>query len=1068
MKISKKYFFSFSLLAIAIISSIYILYEFYIIPNTMEIIKSSSHTFAKTLQRTSPRLSIGEMQKLFEETFKGQKEFSYILFIDKSGVALAHSNPQRVGMKFDDAGTLKASLQGIAHEQIYFRDVSTDNSPYRNEKTLDIIYPAYDSLGNHVGAIKVGVSFEEIDKIKSKYHISLIIIIFIVLLSFTVIILRIYFGTAKNITRISNTIREITEGKYDSNLVINRNDELGELSKNITTMKSSITHLIYELKKNESDLIDYLNSLLTFNAKVSPAGKIIFINSAASKSLGAEQNHLIGRNFADLLHWTYSDEIHQTILDQINFAAIGRSVSFEILANTATDEKIYLDCSINPVFSENNKVEYLIIEGRNINEKKLAEERIKSWSTRYEMMIEASGLVAFEYDISSRCVNWGGSLNLALGYTPATMGNNILEWHNKIHKDDIKRVLKSIDVSKVTQRGYEIEYRILNSSGKYDWVYERGQFLYDDKGATYKIIGLIENIQKRKHNEQLQNALLTISQSASNSENLDELYKIIHDVVAEFMPANNFYIAQYNIFTDSISFPYFLDEVDEPILGEMKLERSLTAYVIKNGKKLLASPEIFNLLVAEGLVDNIGAPSIDWLGVPLKIEDRVIGAIVVQSYTEGVRFTEEDMYLLEFVSSQIAMSIERKRAEEGMVQAYNQLEDKVQERTAQWQQANEELQSLLDERVQIEKDIRESEERFRSIADSTPAMIWMADEMGIFDYFNRTWLEFTGDSYEDQLGNKWMNSIHPEDKIEFAANFSNMINLSSDINLEYRQKRFDGQYRWIYNKGVPRKLDSELLGYVGMCFDITDRKFAENKMLDSLEREQELNAMKSRFVSMVSHEYRTPLTSIQTSTYLIEKFLSIGDKENASKFLERIRESITRMTSLLEEVLMVSRVQSSSKTNAPKIFNIVDYAKSILSEISAYDKAAHIIDAKYSDTKIIIQIDERILAHIFQNLMSNATKFSEPNTVIEFEISKNERSVFIRVKDNGRGIPANEVGLLFEPFYRASNVGTVGGSGLGLSITKQCIESCGGKISVVSEENKGSEFIVELPILTED
>ena len=161
----------------------------------------------------------------------------------------------------------------------------------------------------------------------------------------------------------------------------------------------------------------------------------------------------------------------------------------------------------------------------------------------------------------------------------------------------------------------------------------------------------------------VQSAIYRISQAASATENLQELYASIHLILGELMPAKNFYIALYDGDEGMISFPYHVDEMDPP-LKPRKFGNGWTEYVIRTGQPVLLSPENLDKLEEEEGVKTTGSNSIDWLGVPLKVEDRIIGMAAVQTYSEGVRYTEVEKEILVFVSNQMAMAIDRKRIEE--------------------------------------------------------------------------------------------------------------------------------------------------------------------------------------------------------------------------------------------------------------------------------------------------------------------------------------------------------------------------------------------------------------------
>ncbi|MEK7263615.1 MAG: PAS domain S-box protein, partial [Bacteroidota bacterium] len=173
------------------------------------------------------------------------------------------------------------------------------------------------------------------------------------------------------------------------------------------------------------------------------------------------------------------------------------------------------------------------------------------------------------------------------------------------------------------------------------------------------------DVTRRKRMKKIQNTIYKISEAANTVTNIDELYRSIHTIIAELMPAKNLFIAQYDESTSTLSFPYFIDEFDQTPAPRV-MGRGMTEYVIRTGKPLLIYPNEFQELIRSGEVEEIGADSFDWLGVPLKVREKIVGAIVVQSYTKNIGYNEEDKMILNFVSEQIAMAIERRRTEESL------------------------------------------------------------------------------------------------------------------------------------------------------------------------------------------------------------------------------------------------------------------------------------------------------------------------------------------------------------------------------------------------------------------
>jgi len=218
----------------------------------------------------------------------------------------------------------------------------------------------------------------------------------------------------------------------------------------------------------------------------------------------------------------------------------------------------------------------------------------------------------------------------------------------------------------------DFEGEWVRQDGSLVYVSENARTIRDVDGSIKYYEGTVIDITERKRAEKLQAAMYAISQAAILSENLDDLYKAIHQILGGLMPVENFIIALYDVANDLLTFPYYQDQYDE-ILPPTKAGRGLTGYVLRTGKTLFAPPGVFNQLMQEGEVELVGTNSVDWLGVPLVSKEKTIGVMVTQSYTEGVRFNQAHADLLTFVSTQVAMAIESKHAQEKIRQQAERL-----------------------------------------------------------------------------------------------------------------------------------------------------------------------------------------------------------------------------------------------------------------------------------------------------------------------------------------------------------------------------------------------------------
>ncbi|WP_416666860.1 sensor histidine kinase [Egbenema bharatensis] len=233
----------------------------------------------------------------------------------------------------------------------------------------------------------------------------------------------------------------------------------------------------------------------------------------------------------------------------------------------------------------------------------------------------------------------------------------------------------------------------------------------------------------------------------------------------------------------------------------------------------------------------------------------------------------------------------------------------------------------------------------------------------------------------------------------------------------------------------------------------------------ALAEERELNDLKSRFVSMVSHELRTPLTVIRTSIELLEKYGHLASEEKRKDYYTRCHTAINNMTQLLEDVLTINRAEAGRLEFKPTPIHLSRFCQDLIEEATANSSdLTHSIQFHSQGECNTVRVDPVLLRSILLNLLSNALKYSPVHQPIEFTLNCSEDVATFVIQDHGIGIPTTDQPHIFDLFYRAGNVSTIRGTGLGLAIVRQCVELHQGKITVHSQEEKGTWFTVLLPI----
>jgi PAS domain S-box-containing protein len=245
--------------------------------------------------------------------------------------------------------------------------------------------------------------------------------------------------------------------------------------------------------------------------------------------------------------------------------------------------------------------------------------------------------------------------------------------------------------------------------------------------------------------------------------------------------------------------------------------------------------------------------------------------------------------------------------------------------------------------------------------------------------------------------------------------------------------------------------------------EVTERKKAEEEVRRSLEKERELNELKTKFVSIASHEFRTPLSTVMSSASLIQQYKDKNDLDKVDKHVLRIKSSVNHLTQILNDFLSLGKLEEGKVDVKAETVEIGNFLHEITEEVQSFFKEGQRLNIHCPPEMKHIDTDSRILRNIMFNLISNASKYSEPGKSIDIICEQTKGEVLFKIQDHGIGIPREDQKHLFDRFYRASNAGQIQGTGLGLNIVKRYVELLGGEISFKSDYGQGSTFYVSIP-----
>ncbi len=884
-------------------------------------------------------------------------------------------------------------------------------------------------------------------------------------------------------------------------------------------------------------------------------GKWLRVNQKLCEIVGYTYQELIGGSFQDL---TYPDDrdidleyVRQMLANEI------KTYSIEKRYICKDNSIVWTNLTVSLVRSPSGDPEYFISVIEDISDvydelrlRRQTEEALKLSQQRLQLIMNSIPQGIFWKDKNSVYLgcNYNFAIDVGLIAPEEIVGKT---------DDELCFIPEEAEFSRQIDRKVietkRPQYRIIKTQiqvdGKHSWIETNKIPLHDPEGNVIGVLGTYEDITQRK---QVEEALRQSEQCYRQMfENNRAIKLLIDPESAKIVDANpsaaNFY-------------GYQLEDLKQLKITDINILLEEQVVVeMQNALSEQRSYFLFRHQLADGEVRDVEVYS-----SPIYIQGKIFLYSIIHDITE------------------------RRRAETALQQAKNELEIRVVERTAELRESIVQLSQEIAEREKVEAALRESEARFRLLAENSTDMISRHTPDGTYLYVSPACYTLIGYQPEELVGVMSYDLFHPDDLAAIAQIHQYTLQQPDIYTISYRIRHQNGNYIWFESTArsvwdetgkvieihvasrditqrqqaqetsnmlataveqaadaieitdaqlklqyvnpafekltgytlaevqqktpaallrgedndafyqmiwdtvssgqvwtgtmIGKRKDGsvydqeatispvhsstgEIINYVAVKRDITERKRVEVQMQKALEQARELSELKSRFVSMTSHEFRTPLTIMLSSADLLELYGHKWTEDKKRIHFQRIQVAGQRMTDLLNDILLLGKADADKLECHPHPINLVEFCSEIIADLELTDNGQHQITFISPNTDANACMDQNLIQRILSNLLSNALKYSPVGSKVLFQLSYEHKTAVFQVQDYGIGIPASDQQGLFESFQRANNVGTIPGSGLGLAIVKKCVELQGGEIAISSEIGVGTLITVILPLL---
>ena len=739
--------------------------------------------------------------------------------------------------------------------------------------------------------------------------------------------------------------------------------------------------------------------------------EILYWNSGAENLLGYSADEMIGKQKIDLL---YADESSKHLTDEARNMLFTEKIPIttEVQERTKDGRVIWISMTLSPTVDADGNVTGILGLGRDITQERNTQIALQESEEQFRGIVENSPVGIYRMTPEGEVVLVNPTLAAMLGYRSDKELLDSIEntgdlrfWHSSpVHRKTMEQDGQVLGIEGLWRRRDRVVIHVRESA----------RAVKDADGKVRFYEGTIEDVTERIRTEEERMRLHTA---------VEQMGEIV-------------------VVTDIDGTIQYVNPAFEKITGYKRSE------AVGRNPRILKSEahdrdfyrSMWGALAAEGV----------WEGA------------VTNRTKDGVLYEEE-------------VTISAVRDSTGSIVNYVKVGRDITER----KRAQEEIARVAAE--------------LRQLIDTANAPIFGVNDIGYINEWNHEAERLTGYRKDEVEGLDLVDELVDGDlRQDFRDVLQNALQGEETRNYELKlNTRDEGTVILLTNVTFRREATGNVFGVIAFGQDITElseyrrsleirvtertrelaeslkreRKLSEDLQV-ALEKEKELSQLKSRFVSMASHEFRTPLSTILTYTDLLNRYRDRMTPDQQSERLTKIRQQVITMTDLLEDVLVVGKSDAGRLDFAPDPLDIVEFCSGIVEDTRQVNESRQeiIFDVAVPDSKKVFSLDEKLMRHVVTNLLSNAIKYSPDEEPILFELSVADGVLKLRVTDHGIGIPEEDLPRLFEPFHRASNVGTAQGTGLGLSILQRSVDQHGGTVDVNSRVNEGTTFTVTIPL----